>query len=294
MLLSDHRPQWKPIVSMIRSKYSLAVVLLLACSPFPANAELRDDLHPLLGGKIHIDLGPFFPNKRLRLGVDGSANVVQPLIDFNEELGLKSADKILSLDVGWRFANRWLLTAQYFESANNSAWQLEEDIEWEDLVFPAGSYAASGSGFSLTSLFVGRALDTKDRHEIGFGIGLHLIKISAYIEGTLIEPGGEVRFDREAVRTDAPLPNIGAWYKYSISPNWAFRARLHWIDASIDNYDGRVTNLSFGLNWRISEHFGLGLNYNDFELDLKVRETDWRGRVINRHDGLFLHLSGYW
>lgn len=279
---------------MTRSKYSVTVVLLLACSPFPANAELRDDLHPLLDGKVHVDLGPFFPNKRLRLGVDGSTNVVTPLIDFNEELGLKAADETFSLDVGWRFASNWMLTAQYFESANKSAWQLDEDIEWEDLVFPAGSTAAAGSRFSLTSLFVGRALDTKENFEIGFGMGLHLIEVSAYIEGTALGPGGEAYFGREAVKTDAPLPNIGAWYKHSISPSWAFRARIHWIDASIDKYDGHVTNLSLGFNWRFSKHFGLGLNYNDFELDLKVRESDWRGRVINRHDGLFLHLSGYW
>ena len=279
---------------MIRTKYSLVIGLLLACGAHAVSAEALDDLHPLLGARVHVDIGPFFPDKRLRLGVDGSANVATPLVDFNEELGLKAADQTFSLDVGWRFASRWLLTAQYFESANNSAWQLDEDIEWEDVVFPAGSSATSGSGFSLTSLFVGRALDTTDRHEVGFGMGLHLIEISAYIEGSIVEPGGEVRFGREAVKTEAPLPNIGAWYKYSISPSWAFRARLHWIDASIDKYDGRVTNVSLGFNWRFSEHFGLGLNYNDFELDLKVRETDWRGRVINGHDGPFLHLSGYW
>ena len=278
----------------IRSNYSLALGLLLACSPNPASAEVRDDLHPLLGARFHVDIGPFFPNKRLRLGVDGSVDPISPYIDFNGQLGLEAADETFSLDVGWRFSSKWLLTAQYFESANRSARQLDEDIEWEDLVFPAGSFVAAGSGFRLTSLFFGRALDTKERHEFGLGMGLDLIEINAYIEGRALDPDGGEFSGREAVRTDAPLPNIGAWYKYSISPSWAFRTRLHWIDASIDEYDGRVTNLSFGFNWRFSKHVGLGLNYNDFELDLKVREADWRGRVINRHDGLFLHLSGYW
>lgn len=279
---------------MNTSKYSLVIGLLLACSPPLASAEVRDDLHPLLSGTVHVDIGPFFPNKRLRLAVDGSAEPVSPYIDFNEQLGLKEADEIFSLDAEWRFASNWLFTAQYFESSNHSAWELEEDIEWEDLVFPAGSFVAAGSGFRLTSLFVGRALDTKESHEFGFGMGIHMIEVDAYIEGRALDPGGGEFSGRESVRTDAPLPNIGAWYKYSISPSWAFRARLHWIDASIDKYDGRVTNVSFGFNWRFSEHFGLGLNYNDFELDLKVREANWRGRVINRHDGLFLHLSGYW
>jgi len=96
------------------------------------------------------------------------------------------------------------------------------------------------------------------------------------------------------VDTEAPLPNIGAWYKYSISPRWAVRGRLDWLNADVGKYDGSMTNFSIGLNYQVIEHVGIGLNYNNFELDVKIDKTDWRGRIFTSYEGLNAYLSIYW
>jgi len=92
-------------------------------------------VHPYLTERSFIDIGVFFPDRRLKLSADGSISGIQPFVDFNKDLRLKASDETFAVDFGWRFTNNWLLFGQYFESNGHSLWTLEEDIEWKDVVF---------------------------------------------------------------------------------------------------------------------------------------------------------------
>ena len=75
--------------------------------------------------------------------------------------------------MSWRFRGRWSLVGQYFNSADTYRAVLEEDIEWGDVVFGAGTNAAVGFDFSVTRIFFGRQLNTSEslpalvKHEFG-------------------------------------------------------------------------------------------------------------------------------
>ena len=101
-------------------------------------------------------------------------------------------------------------------------------------------------------------------------------------------------FRREAVSASAPLPNIGAWYTYSISPRWALKGRLDWLSASVGDYDGRLVNASLGVNYQVFEHAGLGLSYNLFDLEVGVSKSGWRGRWETNYEGPYVYLSFFW
>ena len=199
------------------------VVSLLICGSHSVCAQVAADIHPYLSDRFFLDVGAFFPDRRLNLSVDGSTGGDNPLIDFSEEFRLKRSDETFALDFGWRFGKKWRLFSQYFESSGNSTWTLDEDIEWKDVVFLDGTNASAGSEFKLIRTFVGRDLHTSEKHEFGLGAGIHWLEIGAYIEGTVLVAGGGTASQLESVSTNGPLPNIGIWYKYSISENWAFR-----------------------------------------------------------------------
>lgn len=268
--------------------------ILLICSPLAVCADQSSDMHPYLTDTFFLDLGAFFPERRLNLSVNGSTGDLNPVVDFSEELGLKQSDETFALDFGWRFGNKWRLVSQYFESTGNSSWILDEDVKWEDVIFQGGTNASVGNDFKLIRAFVGRDFNFTENHEFGVGAGIHWLEISAFIEGTILVEGGESASAFESVSTQGPVPNIGAWYKYSISENWAFRGRVDWLSASIGKYDGQLTNISFGANYQIARNFGIGLNYHDFTLDVAVDESDWQGRVITSYDGLYAYLSFFW
>ena len=274
--------------------YVLLCSVLLLGSMQSGHAANTEGVHPYLEDTFFIDVGVFLPERRLGLAVDGSGGEIHDPIEFEESVMFKESENIFSLEFGWRFGEKWRLLGQFFESSGNSSWVLEEDIEWEDIVFQAGTSANAGAELLLMRGFFARDFNVGEKHEFGLGAGIHWLEIGAHIEGTVLVEGGGTETARESVRVSGPLPNIGAWYNYSISDRWAFRARGDYFHASIGKYNGSMVNLAVGANFQVARNFGFGLDYNHFALDVDIDESAWRGHVDTGYEGLFVHLSFYW
>ena len=251
-------------------------------------------MHPYLTEKFFVDLGGYFPNREVQFQVNGTLDTPNDLIDFETEFGLDGSDQTFSLNFGWRFGEKWKLAAQYFAASNGRDTVLEEDIEWGDVVFEQGSNASVGTDFSLLRIFFARNFETSERQRFGVGAGIHWLELGAFIEGNAIIAGGANMFRRESVSAAAPLPNIGVWYMYSMSPNWAFKARVDWLDVDVGDYAGSLLNASIGVNYQLVEHVGVGLNYNYLDLDGSVQKSNWRGDLDISYEGLYVDLSIYW
>jgi hypothetical protein len=159
-----------------RTATFVVCMLCFAASSLTVAAE-SDDVHPYLENGFSLDIGIFYPDRELDLRVNGSLAGINDEIDFDESLGLKRADEVFSAQMSWQFAGRWSLIGQYFASSDSRRAVLEEDVEWGDVVFGAGSFAAIGADFSLTRIFFGRHFDTGKRHEIGVGCGIHWLHV---------------------------------------------------------------------------------------------------------------------
>ena len=171
---------------------------------------------------------------------------------------------------------------------------LEEDIEWEDYKLLAGSFVESGVDTSIARVFLGHSfLQDSPEQEFGLGAGLHWLELQAFIEGDF-DDGTSVEFKRENVTAEFPLPNIGAWYIYSWSPKWMVSASLDWLSVSIGDYSGGLLNGQVGVNYQISEIFGLGLSYSIFDTDVDVDKTDWHGSIETSQQGPLVLLTATW
>jgi len=272
--------------------------ILLAClviSPAVWAEEARG-LHPWLTAKYGFAIGMFYPDRNNKLRASGSIEfdpAPTPLVDFGSELHLSESDSTFAGEFAWRYGKRWSLRMQYFDSTGQSSAVLEEDVEWGDFTFLAGTGATAGSEFELTRFFWGYNLSKKANIDYGIGAGFHWLHISGFIEGTVETTTGSA-FARESASVDAPLPNIGFWYVRSLSPRWAFRTRLDYFNADIHPYDGTFVNASIGFNLRVSDWFGVGANYNYVELDVGVDGENWRGEIATRYDGLYVYVGAFW
>ena len=278
---------------MVCRTATLVVCMLCFAGPQLTVAAESEELHPFLERGFSLDVGVFFPDRELDLRVRGSLDDINREIDFDRRRLIKSSDDVFAAELSWRFRDRWSIIGQYFKSKDRNSATLEEEIEWGDVVFNAGVSAATGTDFSVTRIFVGRQLDTNKFHEFGIGGGIHWLHIGAFIEGE-IRINGMSAAARRSVSEEAPLPNIGAWYMYSISPRWALRARLDLLSADVGDYDGLLVNTSLGLNFQAFEHFGIGLNYNYFKLDIGIDKSNWRGDIETVYDGVYLYASVYY
>lgn len=279
-----------------------ALVLATILMPALVQGQDAEPIHPYLSNKFSASVGLFLPNQNTRLGLGASVEISIPdpdpapfeLIEFHETFGFSNSDETFSAEIGWRFGKKWQLRGQYFGVDNNSRVSLEEDVEWGDVVFNEGTFIGAGSDYQVTRLFFGRTFNSTDSQELGFGLGAHVLDISAYINGNATIDGIDVGYRQERASISQPLPNFGAWYMHAFSEEWASTIRFDWLSASIDEYDGYIINSAISVGYAVTDHFGIGLAYNFFEIDLKVDDTDWTGRIKSRFDGPYLSLTGYW
>lgn len=271
---------------------------LLLLTPVFAWGQDSADIHPYLGKKYFTSVGLFLPDQNARLGLDASVEVPEsgpaPYIDFSETFSFSDSDESFSAEFGWRFASDWQLRGQYFRVDNDSRVTLEQDIEWGDVEYKAGTSIAAGSDMQITRLFFGRTFRSSDSRELGLGIGAHILDLAASIEGNATLDGVDIGYRKERASIAQPLPNVGVWYVHALSPNWAANLRFDWLSASVGKYDGRIVNSAASIGYAIGDHFGLSLAYNYVELAVDVDDSDWQGRVKLRFDGPYIALTGYW
>ena len=272
--------------------YALASAsLLLAATAGAQEASLSQRM---IDAKYLLSVGVFYPERQFHIRVNGSASTPNEEIRFDEELKLKTRDELFAAEGVWNIGERWRLEGQYFTASNGASRVLEEDVEWEDIVFEAGSSIGGKTSKQVLRFFLGWKFNSAPHHDFGVGLGIHQLEIKAAIEGQALVQNVTTEYRSESVKTQAPLPNIGFWYNRVLSPRWVMTSRLDWLEVSIYPYDGAIINASVGLKFALSENFGAGLNYNYFELDAGIRDDDWRGSVEIRYHGPYLSIDAYW
>lgn len=266
-------------------------------SPVAAQDDSND--HPLLSQKFFVSVGLFRPDQKMEISLDASIDFPQPpqptpLFDVSQTFGFKDYDETGSAEIGWRFGEKWMLRGQYFRVDNKIQATLQEDVAWGDYVFKVGASVSAGIDMQVTRVFFGRSMRTSNETELGIGLGLHVLAISAFIKGNATVDDVDAGFREEAASISQPLPNVGAWYLHAFSPQWAAHARLDWFSAEVGAYDGRIVNAAASIVYAPSKHFGVGLAYNFFELDVKIDDPDWNGSVNAQFNGPYISLNGYW
>jgi hypothetical protein len=271
----------------------ILTMLAVSCS-HTSVAEEHSETNPLLDDKWSVRVGVFFPDRNMDFKLKGSTPGQVTQIDFSEQFRLASQKETASLEVEWQFGEIWSFRGQYFEFSDGKSATLDEDVQWGDYTFNAGSGVSGGTSTSITRIFFGRQFAQSDDSEFGIGAGLHLLRLDAFIKGVAYIDGVNVGTRKEAADTTGPLPNFGTWYTKAFSPQLSFTGRLDWLSANVDKYSGRIINASVGLNYAFTDHLGAGLNYNFFELDIGVKDSNWKGDVIMQLDGPYVYLNAYW
>jgi len=271
---------------------SLALLVLLSLLPPGAFAQWDTDRHPKLTDRFLFSAGAFLPDKNLKIRVDGKLPTLD--IDFDERLDLSSNETTASGELRWRFGEKWSVSGQYFNTDDSATAELTEDISWEDYVLKVGSNVGAGVEATVARLFFGREFSSGQRHEFGLGFGLHWLEIGAYLEGEFFLNEESTGFRRESVSADAPLPNIGGWYWYALSPRWLLTTRLDWLSASIGDYSGSLWNANAGITFQAWRNLGVSLTYQLFKLDVDINKSDWHGGADLTYNGPFLAVNVNW
>ena len=260
--------------------------------PVMASAQTSGDQHPMLTEAFSLQVGGFLPSKRVDFRVGGVSPGED--IDFDNNVAIANTDTTGSGVFRWRFGDKWSVWGQYWKSNESNTATLQEDVIWDDTTFEVGTNVGAGFDLSVARLFFGRIFSSGQQHEFGMGLGLHWLKFGAFIEGEAIINGESAGFRRESVDANAPLPNIGAWYWYAITPRWLVTTRLDWLGATIGEYSGSLWNANAGINFQAWQNVGFGLSYQYFRINLDVDKPDWNGGADLTYRGPFISLNVNW
>ena len=128
------------------SRFFALFALLVSIVFGPVHAQDAVKQHPFLDAKFAVSMGMFYPDRDIRLRASGTiepAPSPEELIDFGEEFSISESDSTFAAEFAWRYRERWSFRMQYFDSEGESTAVLDEDIEWEDLVFLEGTRASA-------------------------------------------------------------------------------------------------------------------------------------------------------
>ena len=157
-----------------------------------------------------------------------------------------------------------------------------------------GSFVGGGTSLEVIRAFVGYSFIKNSQSDFGAGIGLHNLDIGAHIEGEILVDDGGTGYHRGDVSASGPLPNLGAWYLYSPAKKWLLHARVDWISANIDEYDGSLWNTNLGVTYQLFRNFGLDISYQYFNLNIGVDNSRWNGGAEMTYSGPVVSLTGNW
>ena len=245
-------------------------------------AQDESDKNPILTENFIIEAGWFFPSDNVDIGVSGSTDLdLEDIddIDFDEEIGISGGQNTFNLHFKWRFSksNLWSLSGEYFRLAPEETVTLNEEIEWEGVIYPVGGEATLGYSIALYRIFFGRVISRGQKHELGAGLGIHGLNTKAFVEGNAFIDNQSAGFERQEESIFLPLPNVGASYTWAPSMRWAFMARVDWFGIKIDNISGGLWNVSPVVTYLFSNTIGVSASYQFINFNADIDQDNWQG-----------------
>ena len=284
-------------------KHLLFLIVLISQVSF---SQEEVEKHTLLTDKFVFTGGLFFPNKTFEIGVDGNITLPDdgpdsPVtlpegdIDFGDNFDVKRYQATFAVGFQWRFAKKWKLFADYFGVYNTWNAELDEPIEWEDVIYQVGANVDAGVDLGVLRVAVGRILSQGAKHELGVSLGAHIMLLDVFVEGQARianeDESAVTNFERGSLSVTAPLPNIGVWYYWAPTSRWLLTADVDWLYIAFGEYQGGLWDAKAGVQFQVVDFFGVGASYRYYGLNLDVDKTDWNGSLALSYQGPMLMVN---
>ncbi|MGI9199997.1 MAG: hypothetical protein ACR2QL_02980 [Woeseiaceae bacterium] len=253
-------------------------------------------VHNALETKYWLSAVDLFATRAFNVTADGSVTpqIPRQYVDFESDLDVDDSPELYIVEFRWRFAARWNLGLQYFQSTRSGRRTLERTIEWNDTIFDIGADVRAKTEIDITRIVLSYHFIRKKGHDFRLTGGVHWLDIAGRISGEATLGDGSTEFAASTASASLPIPNVGGVYMYSPSSKWLLGLRADWFSASVGDYSGGIWNVMANVNYQVGENVGLGFGYQFFQLHGEVTDDGWRGDLRVRFDGPFLQLSGFW
>lgn len=198
---------------------------------------------------------------------------------FSENVDFGSDEWVPRIDGVFRFGERHRLVFDYFNYDKKRRESLDEDVSFDDITIPAGSFARAELDFQLASLLYDYAVVENEDFSLGLQVGAEWAKAEASL---LAEAGDERWSDRAS--EDGYAAVVGVRFTARPGDRWLLNLQGQYLDAGwgdFGDYEGSISHINAVAEYRFTDNFGLFGGYEWYRLDVK---RDVRGDFIE--DGI--------
>lgn len=274
-------------VVKLKAVFLLLAMFLSSASPAQTEDDLPDKFKIALGGfaLVRFDSAISLTDPDIGAGV---------AIDPQDALGMTTQQTVLRLGGYYRFSQHHALTYSWYSISLPGYKTLDHEIDWVDedgnpVVIPVGAKVSTSLDYDVYKLGYLWSFHHTDKVEMSVGVGLHTTSIAVSLNTDVTGSVGKTK-DK---RTTVPLPVLSFNINYRITPkfNWYLDTELFAIEYS--NINGVFTDISFGVEYRIFRHVGLGMGLDSNSLKIVEDESNYQFNYDNRLTGLLLYASAY-
>ncbi len=205
-------------------------------------------------------------------------------VDLEDVLGIADRETIYQFDVLYRVAYFHRFELGYFELGRRSQKTLEQDIDFGDQMFPAGTVVDINMDSETIRLAYSYSLMRDHQKELGVTAGLSYSRFEAGIRASTTQ-------EFERLKVEAPLPTMGVFGSVALGDKWRLGADINFFALDFDRYDGYMGYLNLGLDRKFGDVISAGIGYNVYGMRLKAKDEDLRGVFRIRHHGPKLYVS---
>ena len=274
----------------------LAGALLLG-APSTARAE---DAAEELPDKFMIRGGwNYVFNADTTFAINGASGI-NSSVDFAKTLGGQREDHLWRIDAQYRFNPRHSVGFSYYDVKRRGTRLLNDSITIGDVTYSAGGAINSQLDIGLYRFFYNWSFHRDEKVELGLSAGMYFADIRFSFNSNLTctsttgsctgatPPGGG------ADKILAPLPQLGFLVNYNINPKLKVMGRFDWFYLETSAFQGSMTEMYLGLEYRLFKHLGLGAAYNRLDINADYnpdKSTGWS--LKNDWNTLFMYGALY-
>jgi outer membrane scaffolding protein for murein synthesis (MipA/OmpV family) len=231
-----------------------------------------------------LRVAAFFTDITSKISRDTSDGVPGTEVDLEEILGTPSTGTALEVDALWRTGLHHQFELGYFELVRDGSSTLEEDLEFGDELYPAGTVVDSQVDYSSLRLGYTFFLMRDGQKELGIMAGLHLSELAVNVRA---DTGDQL----EKSRSNTPLPVVGVNGALFFGDRTTLRARIHIFRTDFDQHEGSLNYAALDLERLVGSRTRLGIGYNLYATRLKSRDESLNGTLKIRHHGPVLYVT---
>jgi hypothetical protein len=245
--------------------------------------------------KVRFSIGGMAADAFTEAALSSSTAGIGATVNFEDIFDLPENKKVARAYGYWHFLERQYLDVGYVDIDRSGRKVIDEDVEWGDFQFGAGSDITAGFRTQFPYIAWRYGFLQLEQVRISGSAGISYLGLDASLEGTgnITGPGGPVTgFVKEAESINFPVPLFGLQIDWALNRKLMLEMYIRTLYIDAFDFRGGISENAIHLHWYMSNHFGISGGIDKESIDIKEYQSgDKSARFRYEISGLAAYID---